>query len=719
MSVLAAVLLAAPAFADEIHTQILVTKLTKQEFLDINHLGMDILEYKGDSLEIIAKPADLEWLDSREIPYEVEVSDLVAFYKGRNKESLSMGGFMTYSEIVSYLDTLKAHYPTIMTSKFSLGQSIEGNDIWAVKVSDNPNVDEDEPELLYISLIHAREPAAAGSLLNFLNYMLSNYGVNPEITDLINNREFYFVPVQNPDGYLYNQATNPTGGGLWRKNRRLNGDATFGVDLNRNYGYKWGFDEIGSTSNTNGETYRGTGPFSEPETQIIRDFTISRHFVIVHNFHTYSDLELWPPGYDRLFSPFDDLFKNIGDSLTKFSGYTPEVGWRLYPTNGAADDWCWGDTISKPRIISFTCEIGGGSDGFWPPPANIPGLLAENVWPNLFLARIAAAPYVLGPPLSPTAYAPDSITKSASYTLKWSSDDTLNPPVSYTLNELIGKSTAVDDAESDHGYWTTERYNLTGTRKHSGASSWHELGANRANHWLVAKTPYLVKPNDSLRFWIWYAIEQDWDYFYAQVSTDGGFYYTNLANNLTTNTSPHGLNLGNGITGSSNNWIQAKFNLASYAGQQILVRLSYFTDDFTRGEGIYLDDIENIDLFASDNVFASGITDTFYNVTGKSPGDYWYRVSATDAQSQVSHLSNLVNAHVSASYLPGDANNDGTASNILDLTYLVDFIFRGGPLPNPYLGGDATCDTFVNILDLTFVVNRIFRGGAPPPPSCP
>lgn len=85
---------------------------------------------------------------------------------------------------------------------------------------------------------------------------------------------------------------------MWRKNRRDNLDGTFGIDLNRNYGYNWGFDDDGSSPFTGDETYRGTVPFSEPETQIMRDFVNSRSFRIALNYHTFGNLLIYPWGYD-------------------------------------------------------------------------------------------------------------------------------------------------------------------------------------------------------------------------------------------------------------------------------------------------------------------------------------------------------------------------------------------------------------------------------------
>ena len=177
----------------------------------------------------------------------------------------------TFDEVLIELDSMRLLYPSLISAKQSIGTSIEGKDIWIVRISDNPDVDEQEPEVLYTALHHAREPQSMMTLMYFMYYLLENYGTDPEATFLVENRELYFVPVLNVDGYLYNQQTNPNGGGFWRKNRHNNGDGSFGVDLNRNYGYQWGYDNTGSSPNPSNNTYRGTAPFSEPETQAIRD----------------------------------------------------------------------------------------------------------------------------------------------------------------------------------------------------------------------------------------------------------------------------------------------------------------------------------------------------------------------------------------------------------------------------------------------------------------
>ncbi|MCC6475871.1 immune inhibitor A, partial [bacterium] len=351
---------------------------------------------------VAALPEDFDYLASNGYTWEVVHQDLEDFYARRAAEGGSldlMGGFKTFAEITAEMDAIHASHPSITTARFSVGTSINGNTIWCMKISDNPEVDEDEIELMYNSLIHAREPGAMEVLFYFFNYLTDNYGSNAECTDLVNNREFYFIPCINPDGYLYNESTNPSGGGMWRKNRRLNTGGSYGVDLNRNWGFNWGYDNSGSSPTPSDETYRGTAGFSEPETNSMRLFIESRDFVVAMNYHTYSNLVLCPWGtstYQGGYTPEHATFQVMLDSMQyliqQVNGATYAIGppWSLlYDVNGDCNDWCYGEQTTKDRIFPFTTEVGSSSDGFWPSPARITPLCAENLPSNLFVARYA------------------------------------------------------------------------------------------------------------------------------------------------------------------------------------------------------------------------------------------------------------------------------------------------------------------------------------------
>ncbi|MEY4926055.1 MAG: hypothetical protein RI894_491 [Bacteroidota bacterium] len=288
----------------------------------------------------------------------------------------SMGGYLTFAEYLLEMDSLHAMYPTLVSPKFSIGTTIEGRSIWAYKVSDNVGIDENEPEVLIDGLIHAREGVAGMQSMYFITDLLDKYTQNdPEARFLVNNRELFVVPVINPDGYVYNETTDPQGGGLWRKNRRDNLDGTFGVDLNRNWGHFWGFNDSGSSPGTVSETYRGTGAFSEPETASMRDFCNVHSFKTALNHHTYSNLMIRPYGYDEFVSCDDDTtsFAEYGTILTATNGFlygksSQTVG---YAVNGTTDDWMYGERTSKAKIVSFTPETGSGAEGFWPPITSI------------------------------------------------------------------------------------------------------------------------------------------------------------------------------------------------------------------------------------------------------------------------------------------------------------------------------------------------------------
>lgn len=309
----------------------------------------------------------------------------------------SYAGFFTYQEMLDQLDSMRALYPNLITAKQGIpgGTSIEGDSILWIRVSDNADQDENEPEVLYTALHHAREPGGLSALMYYLWYLLENYSTNADIQSLVDHTEMYFVPCINPDGYKYNELIDPAGGGLWRKNRRDNGDGTFGVDLNRNYAFQWGYDNIGSSPVTDDFTYRGDAPASEPEIQLVNSFVNSRQFRLAMNYHTFGNLLINPWGYIPNFYTVDSLvFDAMGNALTTYNNYlngtsNQTVG---YNVNGGSDDWMYGEQTSKPKIFSFTPECGTGSDFFWPQPNRIVPICQENMWSNLLLARLAG-PY--------------------------------------------------------------------------------------------------------------------------------------------------------------------------------------------------------------------------------------------------------------------------------------------------------------------------------------
>ncbi len=304
----------------------------------------------------------------------------------------SFGGNLNYEEVLAELDTMHNLYPNLITVKAVIDSEIPTHNdslLYWVKISDNPNVDEDEPEVLYTGLHHAREPVSMMHLIYYMWYLLENYGTDDYATYLVDNFEQYFVPVVNVDGYKYNQQTDPNGGGMWRKNRRDNGDGTYGVDPNRNYPYMWGYDDSGSSPDSGDETYRGPSAGSEPCVQNIMEFVNNHNFLIANNHHTYSDLMLYPFGYDEnSVNPDLDLFVAYAQIMTRENHYTCGRAWELlYPVNGEADDWFYGEK----GVYAFTAETGSSSDGFWPSQDRIIPLCEQNLYMNEMMCSLAGA----------------------------------------------------------------------------------------------------------------------------------------------------------------------------------------------------------------------------------------------------------------------------------------------------------------------------------------
>ncbi|UCG60427.1 MAG: hypothetical protein JSV52_08810 [Candidatus Zixiibacteriota bacterium] len=387
--ILLAIAAASPASAQDPIMQVKVTYENASQLHTLQAAGFDMAHPQRDHVDLFLNQSDLAQLQSMGLQYQVIHENITEFYKSRLPVLEDMGGYKTLSEIYTYLDAMIADHGDIMSDKISIGQSIEGRDIWAVKISDNPGLDEDEPELLFTGVTHAREVITPEVLFYTMDYLTDNYGSLAEVDGIVNNREIWFVMVVNPDGYYYNELIAPDGGGMWRKNRRDNLDGTFGVDLNRNFGYMWGYDNVGSTPVTSRETYRGTGPFSEPETQTMRDFIISRDFSIIVYYHSYSNLILWPWWYDYLLCDDDDIFRALGDSMAYYNGYEPSPAWDMYLANGVSLDWAYGEQEVKDKNFEFCIEVGGNSDGFWPKLSRVPQLVSENLPVNLFLCRAA------------------------------------------------------------------------------------------------------------------------------------------------------------------------------------------------------------------------------------------------------------------------------------------------------------------------------------------
>ena len=206
------------------------------------------------------------------------LGDEIEFPRGDEK-------FHTHAEVVTVLNDLAKKYPNL-TERFSLGTSLEGQEIPAIKItavsSNRPNLF--TPGILFLGAHHAREHLSTEVPLLLAKYLVENYHSNSEIKKLLDSREVYIAPMVNPDGAMYDIKGKKYKS--WRKNRAVNTRGSFGVDLNRNYSFGWGTG--GSSRNERSDVYMGPKPFSEPETLAVKAFIDAKPNIrILLTFHTF------------------------------------------------------------------------------------------------------------------------------------------------------------------------------------------------------------------------------------------------------------------------------------------------------------------------------------------------------------------------------------------------------------------------------------------------
>src|SRR5690554_1630658 len=337
-----------------------------------------------------------------------------------------MGGCLTLQQTMDALDDMHNLYPNLISARQdasptskktwgnpsstitnngltyngtgSAGSRFNPQTIYYVRITGNQASPEgSKPQILYTSMIHSRELSSLMGNIYFMWYLLENYNTDPAIKNLVDNNELYFVPVVNPDGLRWNQLTNPSGGGMQRRNLRpYSGttNASRGVDLNRNFNYFWGSAGSGSSGTSTSDSYRGPSAFSEPETQIMRDFILARNFKTAVWQHSYANAIPHPYGGRNLdVSGRENEMHQWHEDMTRYNRYL--YGARvLSSANGIADDWMIGGATdgngssgSGQHILATTPENGSyGEGGFWPSISNIIPIAKRMVRINLMNA---------------------------------------------------------------------------------------------------------------------------------------------------------------------------------------------------------------------------------------------------------------------------------------------------------------------------------------------
>jgi carboxypeptidase T len=371
---------------------ITVIASTKEERTKLLELGLDIQEIDGDKVSGIAHLQTVTLLSQKGY---VQTSKMTlndhaqVFLKDFPTADAS---YHNYAEMFQALQAMMAANSDI-ASLYSIGKSLEGREIWALRINSTAKglAKSTKPGDVFMGNHHAREHISVEVPLLHAAWLLENRD-KPEVKNYIETLDIYIIPMLNPDGAEYDISD---GKYKWqRKNMRKNPDGNVGVDLNRNYDFRWG--GAGTSHSTYADTYCGPSAFSEPETLAVKKFFESHDNLKTYiSYHSYSELILYPWG--GVYEPVENendrkAFIVMAEEMAKFTGYTPMQSSDLYAASGDATDW----TYAERGIFSFTIELtpsrwGGG--GFYPGVSVLERTVRDNVAAANYLLSVTDNPY--------------------------------------------------------------------------------------------------------------------------------------------------------------------------------------------------------------------------------------------------------------------------------------------------------------------------------------
>ena len=480
------------------------------------------------------------------------------------------GGYHDFAELNTFVNQLVADHPTI-ARRSVIGQSFQGRDILAVKISDNVATDEAEPEVLFTHSQHAREILTVEMAVYIMNLLTDGYGSDTQITNLVNSREIWILPNVNPDGTEYDKTS--TGFRSWRKNRQTNpGSSSIGTDLNRNWNYQWGCCG-GSSGTTSSETYRGSAPESATEVQVMANFVRSRvvggqQQITAHiDWHTYGELILWPYGYTfndtapGLNATDRSAFATLGQAMAATNGYTPQQASDLYITDGSIDDWMWG----VHRIFSYTFEMFPvGNPGFYPGEGSIAAQTSRNRAAVLLFLDYADCPYRIigvtcGGPAPTTVYS-DNFEAAAGWTVNPNGTDTAT----------LGAWQRGDPAATSSGVALQLGTTTSGTNDLvTGAAAGASAGENDVDGGVTSiRSPAITLPSTGT-----VSLSAQWYLAHLNNSSSTDFFRISV---VTAGGTTQVFNQNGAASNRAGAWATATANLNAFRGQsiQILIQAS-------------------------------------------------------------------------------------------------------------------------------------------------
>ncbi len=361
---------------------------TPQQLLQLSAVADSFWSHRVGmgQVDVQLAPGKTDLLDQLAIPYVVLIPDLQVLVDAEEaqiaathlaRDDAWYATYRTLAEINAKVGELAAAHPELAAVS-TIGNSLEGRAMRMIRISgpDQPgNPRSGRPQIMFNGCQHAREWVSPMTVMYIAEQLTTQYASDPRVRALLDSAEILVVPVVNPDGYEF---TWTAGNRFWRKNRRNNGDGTFGIDLNRNWSVGWGGND-GSSPSTSSDTYRGPAPFSEPETQVVRNMMIAEARVRASiDFHSYSQLILSPWGYTAQLPPdaadFDRLNLIIQAAVQGVHGFQYAAGptaTTIYIASGTASDYSYGQFGGYGYGVELRDQ---GQNGF--------ALPADQILPN-------------------------------------------------------------------------------------------------------------------------------------------------------------------------------------------------------------------------------------------------------------------------------------------------------------------------------------------------
>jgi len=604
----------------------MVVRIYATQWQDLQRISKKPLDIaagrSGEWFDVVVDRDMMDNVITSGLPYEVTIQSLAL-----EKEKM-MGSYLNYTQINDSLRHLANNYPSICRLDSLSIKTCEGRWIYGVKISDNVNIDEFEPNFSLDGCHHAREWGTPQACLFFADSMLRSYAGIPVISEIINTTQIYVYPLINVDGYVYDW-NNYQGG--WRLNREPFG-GQIGNDCNRNYGggcndevagYWGAVDESQGSHYPGDETFCGAYAFSGDEVRAWSNYIRSHNITTGFSLHSYGEQVMWAWGYKAAGTPDATLYQQKGSYMAglmqRLGGgtYTPGQAYgNPYPTCGNIRDWTYGYNhyVNGLSCLFFGSEIG---TSFYQPVGDLDFVSRQVFKAAKYLAGYADSLILVADGMVPPPFIYPLDTVAQNFTIRWHPKNTYdNNPIQWELVELSNPTVIIDSLESGTGRWVLQGFTLSTTQSHSATHSFWSGNSADTNTAVRSLHPYLVGSGDSVTFWCYYNLENNYDAAVVEASENTKEWF-----NLDTMR----------FTGTQTTWTRKAFSLASWAGKSVYIRLRSMTDGSVNNGGFYVDDIKPSCLFGTVSVVSSSITDTVYAFTAHPSGEYYFYVRGYNA----------------------------------------------------------------------------------------